>query len=75
MIVGGGVGAIVTFILTSLFPTDPAVGFGATFAYFALFGVAAGVTIGAVVAIILDRVSVRRARSVSVEVTTETDDQ
>lgn len=73
MIVGGGVGAIVTLILTSLFPADPNVGFGALFAYFALFGITGGVALGALVALILDRISIRRARTVTVEVTTETD--
>ena len=73
MIVGGGIGAIVTFVLTALQPADPAVGFGALFAYFALFGVTGGVVLGAVLALILDRVSTRRARAVTVEVTTERD--
>lgn len=73
MIVGGGVGAIVTYILTSLQPADPAVGFGALFAYFSLFGIPAGIVLGAVVAIVIDRVSIRRARSVEVEVTAESD--
>ena len=45
-------------------------GFGALFAYFALYGVTAGVVLGAVVGIIIDRVSSRRAKTVSVEVTT-----
>jgi len=68
MIVGGGIGAIVTFILTSLYPIDPLVGFGATFAYFCLFGIPVGVAIAAVLAIILDRRSSKRARTASVEV-------
>ena len=64
---GAVVGALVTLILTSLFPVDPAVGFGALFAYFALYGVTGGVVLGALVGIILDRVSTRRAKSVEVE--------
>ncbi len=67
LIVGGGLGAIATLILTSLFPADPNVGFGALFGYFALYGVTAGVVLGAVLAIILDRASARRARMVAVE--------
>ena len=67
MIVGGGIGAIVTFILTSLQPADPLVGFGALFAYFALYGVTAGVVLGAVLALILDRRSTRRAKTVTAE--------
>lgn len=68
MIVGGGLGAIATFILTALFPADPAIGFGATFGYFALFGIPAGVVLGAVLALILDRISTRRAMTVDVAV-------
>jgi len=70
IIVGGGVGAIVSLIVTSLFPVDPEVGFASTYGYFALYGVTAGVTIGAVIAIIIDRVTLRRARTVSAEQTT-----
>ena len=65
LILGGGLGAIVTFILTAIYPVDPSVGFGALFGYFALYGVTAGVLAGAVVAIVLDRTSTRRARTVS----------
>ena len=70
MILGGALGAIATLVLTSLYPVDPTVGFAASFAYFCLFGIPAGVVLGALVALIIDRVSIRRARSVSVEVTT-----
>ena len=68
--VGAALGVIVTLILTSLYPVDPAVGFGALFAYFALYGVTGGVVLGAVVGIIVDRVSSRRAKTVTVERTT-----
>ena len=68
LIVGGGIGAAVTFILTSLFPFDPTVGFGASFAYFCLFGVPVGVVLGALLAIILDRRATKRARQVGVEI-------
>jgi hypothetical protein len=67
MIVGGGIGAIVTFVLTALQPVDPAVGFGALFAYFSLFGVTAGVLLGAVLALILDRRATRRATGATAE--------
>lgn len=70
LILGGGLGALVTFVLTALFPADPAVGFGALFGYFAIYGVSAGVLVGALVAIVLDRVSTRRSKSVVVEHTT-----
>ncbi|MGV8911734.1 MAG: hypothetical protein ACOH14_03880 [Rhodoglobus sp.] len=67
LIIGGGVGAIVTFILTMSFPVDPVVGFGALFGYFSLFGIPAGVAVGALVVLILDRASIRRARAATVE--------
>jgi hypothetical protein len=67
LIIGGGVGAIATFILTMSYPVDPAVGFGPLFGYFSLFGIPAGVAVGALVALVLDRVSVRRARAATVE--------
>jgi MFS family permease len=65
-IIGGAVGAIATLAVTSAFPVDPAVGFWALFAYFALFGVTAGVVLGVVIALIFDAVSRRRARTVTV---------
>lgn len=71
LIVGGGVGAIATFILTSLFPIDPLIGFGPLFAYFALFGVTAGVLLGAILALIVDRRSKKRATMGEAEFITE----
>ena len=65
--VGAVAGFIATLILTSLFPTDPSVGLPATVAYFSLYGVSAGVVLGAVVALVLDRISSKRAKSISVE--------
>ena len=67
MVVGGGLGAIVTLVLTALFPSDPNVGFIALFAYFCLYGIPAGVVLGALVALILDRRSSKRARTVAAE--------
>lgn len=67
LILGGMVGFLVTLILTSLYPADPAVGFFASFAYFSLYGVPAGVALGALIAIALDVISTRRARTVTVE--------
>jgi hypothetical protein len=67
MIVGGGIGAIATYIVTSLFPVDPQVGFGALFGYFSLFGIPAGVVLGALLALILDRRASRRSKTVEVE--------
>jgi len=67
MILGGGFGAIVTFILTMSFPADPSVGVGALFGYFSLFGIPAGVALGAIVALITDRALSRRSSSATVE--------
>ncbi|GAA1213020.1 hypothetical protein [Rhodoglobus aureus] len=67
LIIGGGIGAIVTFILTMSFPVDPVVGFGALFGYFSLFGIPAGVAVGALIALTFDQVSIRRARAATVE--------
>jgi len=70
LILGAGLGAVVTFILTASFPSDPKVGFGALFGYFLIFGVPAGAVLGAVFAIVLDAGLNRRARSVMAEHTT-----
>jgi len=67
LVLGGALGAIVTLVLTSLFETDPTVGFGASFGYFLIYGVPAGVVLGAIVALILDRGSNRRAKTVSAQ--------
>lgn len=64
LVVGALVGLLATLILISLFPADPAVGFGATFGFFALYGIPIGVLLGAVVAIMLDRRASRRASTV-----------
>lgn len=67
LVVGGALGALLTLILTSLFPADPAYGFAATFGYFLIYGVPFGVLVGAVIGLVLDRRSKRRTRSVVVE--------
>jgi MFS family permease len=69
LILGGALGAIVTLVLTMLQPADPAVGYPALFGYFLLFGLPAGVALGAVVALVLDWVSRRRARTATAELT------
>ena len=66
LIFGAMLGALVTLILTTQFEPDPKVGFLATFAYFCLYGIPAGVALGGVVALVLDLVSSRRARTVTV---------
>lgn len=66
LIVGAMLGALVTLVLTSLFEPDPNVGFAASYAYFCLYGIPAGVALGALVALLLDWRSRRRARTVTV---------
>jgi hypothetical protein len=66
LVFGALLGALVTLVLTSLFEPAPAVGFFASYAYFCLYGVPAGVLFGALVAIVLDAISTRRARRVTV---------
>lgn len=68
LVVGALVGALGTLVATSLFPADPAVGFLASYAYFCLFGIPAGVVVAAAIALPLDVLSRRRARTVTVAV-------
>jgi F0F1-type ATP synthase assembly protein I len=67
LIVGALVGALTTLIVTSQFPADPAIGFAASVGYFLLFGIPAGLVLGAAVGLIIDRVSIARARTVVME--------
>ncbi len=67
LLIGAALGAIVTLVLTSLFPADPNIGFAASFGYFLLFGAPAGAALGALVGLVIDRISVARARTVTVE--------
>lgn len=68
LIVGAFVGVIVALVLTASFPIDKTIGFGPIFGYFALFGVIGGMLLGALVALIFDRISTRRARSLTATV-------
>jgi NhaP-type Na+/H+ or K+/H+ antiporter len=68
LVLGAVVGAILTLIATATIGhVDPKVGFGPTFGYFCVFGVPAGIALGALVGLLLDRRSQRRARVVSAE--------
>jgi hypothetical protein len=67
LLAGAILGAIVTLIITSLSDADPKVGFAASYGYFCLYGVPAGVVVGAVIGLLLDRRSIRRARTVTAE--------
>jgi hypothetical protein len=69
LILGGALGATVTLVLTMLQPADPNVGYPALFGYFLLYGLPAGVALGGVVAVVLDVISRRSARTVTAEVT------
>ena len=64
VVLGAGLGFIITLALTSLFPSDPTIGFAALSGYFALFGVTAGLTIGILWWLILDRRSRKREKQV-----------
>ena len=69
LILGGALGSIVTLVLTMTQKADPNVGYAASFGYFLLYGLPAGVLLGAIVALVLDFVSRRRARTATAEVT------
>lgn len=62
LILGGALGSIVTLVLTMTQEADPEVGYAASFGYFLLYGLPAGVLLGALVALVLDFVSRRRAK-------------
>ncbi len=67
--IGAGivVGVVVAVALTLAFPADPSVGMLPTVGYVSLYGIAAGALLGAIAALIADRVSRKRARVVDVE--------
>ena len=67
LILGGAVGAIATLVLTLLQPDDAKVGYASLLGYFLLFGIPAGVVLGALVALVLDLVSRRRVRTATAE--------
>jgi len=60
-------GFTLTVILTALFPSDPGIGFSALAGYFSIFGVSAGLAVGLITYLILDRRSRKKATSVRVE--------
>lgn len=70
LVLGALVGFFGTLIVTALQPADPAIGFAALFGYFCIYGIPLGIVLGGVLAIVLDRVSLRRAQSVTAEQTT-----
>lgn len=72
MILGGVLGFVAAGIIAFALPGDPANDVNAVFGFFLIACVMAGVLLGAVAALILDRLSVRRARTVMVEAVPET---
>ncbi|MBA4248623.1 MAG: hypothetical protein C0444_10075 [Microbacterium sp.] len=67
MTVGALMGFLVVLIITPLFPVDPLVGLPALIGYFSIFGITAGVLIGAIIGIVLDRRSQKHVRTVQAE--------
>ncbi len=68
LVLGAILGAIVTLVVTATVgQVDPKVGFGASYGYFCVFGVPAGIVFGALVGLVLDRRSQRRARVITAE--------
>ena len=67
IVVGAGIALIATLAVTAQFPTDPNVGFPALVAYFSLFTVPAGAALGALIALVIDRRSSRRAKTIAAE--------
>lgn len=64
VVLGLAVGVVAALVLTTAFEVDPAVGFTGTFAYLALFTVPISAALFAAVALVLDRVSRGRSRTV-----------
>ncbi|MGH1550564.1 hypothetical protein ACRAWB_15855 [Leifsonia poae] len=67
MITGAVLFAIVALILTFSFPENPTYDRGSVFGFLLAICVTIGVALGAVVALVLDRTTARRARSVQAD--------
>ncbi|WP_240792273.1 MULTISPECIES: hypothetical protein [unclassified Salinibacterium] len=67
LLLGALLGLLVALVATAAFPVDPLVGFAATFGYLCVYFIPAGLVLGALVALILDARSRRRARTVTVD--------
>ena len=63
VMLGIAVGLIGTLLATSFFPADPSVGFAVLAGYFSLYGVTAGLVLGILVWLVLDRRSKREEKS------------
>ena len=67
MVTGAVIFAIVALILTFSFPENPTYDRGSVFGFLLAIGVIVGVALGAVVALVVDRATGRRARSVQAD--------
>ncbi|TFC87550.1 hypothetical protein E3T28_06015 [Cryobacterium sinapicolor] len=67
MLLGALIGAIAALVLTVVFPENAEFGATQVFGFLLLAFVTFGVTLGAVVAIIIDRVNSRRGKTVVVD--------
>jgi hypothetical protein len=59
--------AVISLILTFAFPQAPGYDPGQVFGFLLLFGSVAGVALGAIVAIVIDRIAGRRARTITAD--------
>lgn len=67
IIAGALLGFIGALIATTAFPVDEKVGFVPMLAYLSCYGIPAGVVVFSVIAIVVDRATARRARTVQAE--------
>lgn len=58
---GAALGLLAALVFTSVFEVDPNVGFTGTFAYIALYSIPLGIALAAIIGLVIDRVSKRRA--------------
>jgi hypothetical protein len=73
LLVSAVVGFFLTLGLTSLYQSDPAIGFAALFWYFSLFGMSGTLGLGVVLWLILDFRSKKKAQEVAMERDTQTE--
>ena len=74
LILGGLVGVAVAAIIAYALPGDEGYDAGSVFGFFMVLCAAGGVILGALVALVLDRMSVRRAERAVVESAPDADD-
>ncbi|MBT2553359.1 hypothetical protein [Arthrobacter sp. ISL-5] len=73
LILGGIVGIAAAAVIAYALPGDPSYDRGAVFGFFMVLCGAGGVILGAIAALVLDRLSVKRARHAVVEAAPEAD--